>query len=203
MFIQVIQGHCRDVDEARRLGDEWLEKLSPGADGWLGTTFGTTDDDQLLGVVRFDSHEAAERNSARPEQGEWWQRFSACFDGDITFHDCDDVTMFLGGGSDDAGFVQIIQGKLKDPERFRKWMSQPMDALADARPDILGGTVAIDADGNFTETIAFRTEEEARKGEQMEMPADRQKEFQDEMAQVEGLSYYDLHHPWFTSAKAG
>ena len=29
MFIQVIQGHCTDVDEARRLGDEWLEKLAP------------------------------------------------------------------------------------------------------------------------------------------------------------------------------
>ena len=42
-----------------------------------------------------------------------------CFDGEVTFHDCDDVTMFLGGGSDDAGFVQVIQGRLSDPERFR------------------------------------------------------------------------------------
>ena len=38
----------------------------------------------------------------KPEQGEWWQRMEACFDGAATFHDCDDATMFLDGGSDDV-----------------------------------------------------------------------------------------------------
>lgn len=203
MFIQVIQGHCRDAEEMRRLGDEWVADLGPGAEGWLGGTYGITDAGEFVAVVRFDSREAAERNAARPEQGEWWKRMEALFDGPVTFHDCDDVTMFLGGGSDEAGFVQVIQGRLSDPERFHRFMSQPMDALAEARPEIMGGTVAIDADGWFTETIAFRSEAEARQGEQMEMPADRQQEFQEEMAQVRDLSYLDLHHPWFSSARAG
>ncbi len=97
--------------------------------------------------------------------------------------------------------MQIIQGRLSDPERFRKFMEQPMDALAEARPDIMGGTVAISEDGTFTETIAFRTEEEAREGEKMEMPADRQQEFQEEMSQVQDLTYLDLHHPWFSSSR--
>jgi hypothetical protein len=203
MFIQVIQGHCRDVDQMHARLDEWAEKLGPGADGWLGGTYGLTDEGQFVAVVRFESREAAEANSRRPEQGEWWQRTASCFDGEISFHDCDDAMMFLGGGSDEAGFVQVIQGRLTDPDRFRKFMSQPMDALAQARPEIMGGTVAIDADGYFTETISFRTESEARLGEKQEMPADRQQEFQEEMAQVQDLHFLDLHHPWFTSARVG
>ena len=36
----------------------------------------------------------------------------ALFDGPVEFHDCDDVTLMMDGGSDEAGFVQIIRGKV-------------------------------------------------------------------------------------------
>ena len=104
-----------------------------------------------MGVVRFETREAAARNSLRPEQGEWWAAASRCFEGEVMFHDCDDAIMMLDGGSDEAGFVQVIQGRLDDPRRFREFMSQPMDMLHEARPEIIGGTIAIDADGWFTE----------------------------------------------------
>ena len=202
MFIQVIQGQCRDADRLHRLSDEWRDTLGPGAEGWLGGTYGITDDGQFVAVVRFDSREAATKNSTRPEQGEWWQRMSECFDGEVTFHDCDDVTMFLGGGSDDAGFVQVIQGRLTDIDRFRRFMSQPMDALQTVRPEILGGTVAIEPDGTFTQTISFTTEAAAREGEAKEMPADMQAA-EDEFSVMEDVTYLDLHHPWFSSSASG
>ncbi len=47
-----------------------------------------------------------------------------------------------------------------------------MDGLRDMRPEIIGGTVAIAADGDFTQTIYFTSEAAARQGEQQEMPAD-------------------------------
>jgi hypothetical protein len=200
MFIQIIQGRCRDADEMHRLIDEWREQMGSTAEGWLGGTYGITDDNEFVGVVRFESREAAARNSAKPEQGEWWSRMEQCFDGDVTFHDCDNAIMFLDGGSDDAGFVQLIQGRLSDPERFRHFMEQPMDMLHEQRPEIIGGTVAIDEDGWFTETVAFRSESEAREGEQKEMPDDEQRRaFADEMAQVQDMRYLDLHQPWFAS----
>ena len=31
------------------------------------------------------------------------------------------------------------------------------------------------------------------------MPAEAQREFEDEMAQVQDMRYLDLHHPWFAS----
>ena len=55
MFIQVIQGRCTDADALHRQMDRWREELEPGAQGWLGGTYGITDDDEFVGVVRFDS----------------------------------------------------------------------------------------------------------------------------------------------------
>jgi hypothetical protein len=123
-----------------------------------------------------------------------------CFEGEVMFHDCDDSMMFLDGGSDDAGFVQVIQGRLDDPNRFRHFMEQPMDMLHEQRPEIIGGTIAIDENGWFTETISFRSEAEARMGEQQEMPEPQRSEFEAEMAQVREMRYLDLHRPWFSSA---
>ena len=55
MFIQVIQGMCTDEATLRQHMDRWREELDPGAEGWLGGTYGMTDDDQFVGVVRFES----------------------------------------------------------------------------------------------------------------------------------------------------
>jgi hypothetical protein len=200
MFIQIIQGKCRDADEMRRLSDEWRDQMGATAEGWLGGTYGITDDGEFLGVVRFESREAAARNSAKPEQGEWWSRMEQCFDGPATFHDCDNAMMFLDGGSDDAGFVQVIQGRVADPERFRSFMSQPMDTLHDQRPEIIGGTIAMEPDGWFTETVAFRTEAEAREGEKKDMSGADQERWAQEMEQMTDVHYYDLHRPWFATA---
>jgi hypothetical protein len=203
VFIQVIQAQCRDEDRLHQLSDEWRDTLGPSAAGWLGGTYGVTDDGQFVAVVRFESREAAMQNSARTEQGEWWTQMQECFEGQATFHDCDDAMMFLGGGSDEAGFVQIIQGTLSDPERFRRFMSQPMDALHEARPEILGGTIAIEPDGTFTETVAFASEEAARRGETSEMPEEMRAQVQEELAVMEDVTYLDLHHPWFGSKGPG
>jgi hypothetical protein len=199
VFIQIIQGRCRDADTLHQQLDMWRQDIGPAAEGWLGGTHGVTDDNRFIGVVRFESREAAARNSTRPEQSAWWAEAEKCFEGDVTFHDCDDVVTFLDGGSDEAGFVQVIQGRVADPERFRRFMGQPMDMLHDARPEIIGGCIAMEPDGRFTETIAFRSEEAAREGETKEMPAEMRQAWEAEMAQMQDLTYMDLRHPWFAS----
>lgn len=196
MFIQVFQGPCTRQDEVHALSDEWRRDLSAGATGWLGGTFGFTDDDQLLGVVRFESRAAAEANSARPEQGEWAARLNALMDGPLEFHDCDDVTLMMDGGSDRAGFVQIIRGRVDDPSRLKAMMADTT-TLHEMRPDVLGATLAVEPDGTFTETIAFTSEAEARIGEKSDPPAEIRRELEYAM---QGATFYDLHHPWFESA---
>jgi hypothetical protein len=195
VFIQIIQGKCNRPDELRAMARSWREELSDGAEGWLGGTYGFTDDDEFIGVVRFESREAAMANSGRPEQAAWAEQMMALMDGPVEFHDCDDVMLFMDGGSDDAGFVQVIRGRTEDPGRIKAMLADTT-TLHEMRPDIIGGSVAIEADGTFTETIAFRDEASARAGEQMEPPPEVRAELESMMA---GARFYDLHHPWFES----
>jgi hypothetical protein len=197
VFIQIIQGRCSRQDEMRALGDEWQEKLSGGADGWLGGTYGFTDDGLFVGVVRFEDRAKAMANSERPEQGEWAERMGAVFDGPVEFHDSDDVTLLFDGGSDDAGFVQVIQGQVDDPARLRTFLTGHQEALHEMRPEILGATLALEADGSYTETVAFSDEDSARKAEGGEPPEDVRRELEWAMS---GATFHDLRHPWFESA---
>jgi len=197
VFIQIIQGRCTRPDEMHALADEWREKHAPVVDGWLGGTYGFTDDGTFFGVVRFEDRAKAMANSERPEQGEWAERMAALFDGPVEFHDSEDVTLLFDGGSDDAGFVQVIRGKVDDPERLRTLMTSDTTMLHEMRPDILGATLAIEADGTFTETVAFRDEESARRGEMTAPPDDVRAELEYAM---QGASFYDLRHPWFETA---
>jgi hypothetical protein len=196
VFIQIIQGRCTRPDELHALADRWREELGPTADGWLGGTYGFTDDDTFLGIVRFESREAAMRNSERPEQQEWAKQMTALVDGDMEYHDCDDVTLLMGGGSDDAGFVQVMRGRLVDPDRIKAMMTDRAEELREARPEILGATLAVEDDGMFTETIAFTDEASARRGEKQEMPDEVRQALESAM---EDVSYLDLHRPWFSS----
>ena len=193
MFIQVIQAKSTRRDEVRALIEEWGNLPDEGS-GFLGGTYGFTDDDEFIGVVRFESKEKAMANSARPETDAMAKRMAELMDGPPTFRDCDDVTVWGDGGSDDAGFVQIIQGKTDDPDRLKQIMTEDADNLRQQRPDIIGGTSALEDDGSFTTTIAFTDEASAREGEQNSSPPE---EFQ---ALMRDVRYFDLRDPWFASA---
>ncbi len=196
MFIQIIQGKCTRPDELRALAQSWRTEVGEHSVGWLGGTFGFTDDDLFVGIVRFESREAAMANSARPEQTAWAEKMMGLMDGPVEFHDCDDVMLFMDGGSDDAGFVQVIRGKVDDVDRLKAMLADT-EMLHEMRPEIIGGTLAIEADGTFTETVAFTDEASARAGEAMAPPPQVAAELEYAM---QGAHFYDLHHPWFESA---
>ncbi|RNL78990.1 hypothetical protein [Nocardioides marmorisolisilvae] len=195
MFIQVMQAKCSRAAEVRAFAEKWSQDV---AEGFLGGTFGVTDDGQFLGIVRFTSADAAAANSARPETDALSQEFAGLMDGPIDFADYDDVSQFLDGGSDDAGFVQVIRGKVGDAAQAKAVVAAGDEGeLKAMRPEIIGGSFAIAADGSFTQTVYFTSEESARQGEQQEPPADVRDAIQEMMA---GASFYDLRSPWFESA---
>jgi hypothetical protein len=198
MYIQVIQGRCNDADRLKKQLDLWEQTLADGADGWLGSTSGVTDDGTSVAVVRFESRAQADANSARPEQDAWWRETSGCFDGEPTFTDYDDAITWLGGGSNDAGFVQVMRGRAKDVEAFRAFSNQPMDALHEMRPEIIGGTVAIADDGDYTQTIYFTSEAAAREGEKVPVPEDVQADMEKAMGDMGEVTFLDLRNPWLS-----
>jgi hypothetical protein len=175
MFAQVIQGRTSDAEGLRAALDRWVQDLAPGSIGWLGSTGGVTDDGRFVAVVRFESADAAARNSQRPEQSAWWEETQRLFDGEVTFRDSEDVTVDLQGDPERAGFVQIMQGRVTDPARAKALMGEMnTDAMSAMRPDVLG-SVSIGHDGgDWTQVIYFTSEAEAREGEKKEAPPERQ-----------------------------
>jgi hypothetical protein len=202
MFAQVIQGKTSDPQGVRAALDRWLEELRPGSVGWLGSTIGITDDGTFVGVARFESAEAAARNGQRPEQGTWWEETSKLFDGEVSFRDSEDVQVDLQGDPDQAGFVQVMQGRVTDAARARQVMdSIPSEVMASYRPDVLGSMVIGHDDGGWTQVIYFTSEADAREGERKEPPA----ELQNAMEEMGKLSvgettFLDLKDPLLQSA---
>jgi hypothetical protein len=202
VFAQVIQGQVTDPGKVRAALDRWAKELSPGATGWLGSTAGVTEDGRFIALARFASEEAARRNSDRPEQDQWWAETAELFTGEATFKDSSDVTVDVTGNPDDAGFVQVIQGRGSDPGRARELMGQDSSAWAAFRPEILA-TVAVGHEGGaYTMAVYFTSEQEAREGERKEPPPELQAQM-DEMAalSVGEPEFFDLKQPWLYSTR--
>ena len=202
MFVQVFQGGVKDPEGLRTSLDRWITDLGPNVDGWLGTTWGLYGDNEFIALARFASADAAKRNSERPEQGTWWAEVESSLEGETRFsdYDGDDVILLGPGGSDAAGFVQIMQGRVVDVERERAMTRDFAQRPMDFRPDILGGFAAIGDDGTFAQAIYFTSEAEAREGEQKPMPADMQQMMEQSQANTTEISFIDLSSPEFASA---
>src|SRR4051812_2872412 len=156
MFAQVIRGRTADAEAVRTATERWNRDLAPGAIGWLGSTTGVTDDGQVVLVVRFESAEAAERNAARPEQDGFWAETRGLFEGEPAFLESENVTVETVGNPDQAGFVQVMQGRTSDPARSQELMSQfPLESMKDFRPDILGSVMIAHDQGRWTQLINF------------------------------------------------
>ncbi|MEV0945201.1 hypothetical protein [Rhodococcus sp. NPDC049939] len=202
MFIQVMQGKVTDEEGLNRCLDKWVNELQPEAIGFLGTTQGLCDDGTFIALARFESAEAAKRNSQRPEQGAWWAEAQRCFEGGkIEVMDCPEATSWMGGGSDEAKFVQVIEGHTTNASRMREIMNEAEPQLRELRPEILGGTLGTYGKDGFVEAVYFSSESEARSHEKMHRPAELQSLFEEESRLRADVSYYDMHKPMLVTAK--
>ena len=197
MFVQVFQGPVSDAGQMRAQLDRWAAELAPGAEGWLGSTAGVTDYGTFVALARFESEEAAQRNSDRPEQGAWWEETAKLFTAEPTFHNSTSVDVDAPGDPSRAGFVQVMQGRSSDPDRARQLMAEDPTDWQQFRPEILGSVSVNHDDGAWTMAIYFTSEEEAREGEQKEAPP----ELAERMADMDSLAvgpptFYDLRDPW-------
>lgn len=199
MFVQFIHGKVKDAEGIRKQMDKWEQNVKPGAIGFLGSTAGVTEDGQMVMAARFESEEAAQKNSSRPEQDEWWSETAPLFDGDPAFHDYTETRLSRGGGSDDAGFVQVMHGKVNNPQKAKEMAEDMEDQVANTRPDVIGSVDCWKDNGGFTTLIYFTSEAEARENESKEMPAEAQEQMAEWQAITEKIEYYDLKEPRFIS----
>ena len=200
MFVQVIRGRVSSPEQVHAALDRWSGQLAAGAEGWLGSTAGVTADGRFVALARFESAEAARRNSDRPEQGQWWAETSKLFSGEVTFGDSSDVTVDVHGDPGQAGFVQVMQGRVSDLGRARELMAQDPDDWAAFRPDVIGSVTVGHEGGAYTLAFYFTSEQAAREGERKEQPAQLKAQME-EMNRLElgDPEFLDLQRPWLYS----
>jgi hypothetical protein len=198
MFIQVITGTTSDREGLQRQAERWEQELRPGATGFLGSTGGVTDAGRFIMAARFESEDAARRNSAREEQGAWWAETEKYLD-DVEFIDSTDVLPMLGGGSNDAGFVQVMRGRITNRDKAAQLISRMGEfesLMRQHRPEVIGDITVLHADGTYTDVIYFTSEAEAREGEKKPMPAEAEAMVGEFMATMPVDEFLDLRDPW-------
>ena len=196
MFIQVIEGKTSDPEALHRQLEVWQRDLMPGAIGYLGSTGGCTSTGDCIMIARFESADAARRNSDRPEQGRWWAETEKCFDGPVRFHDSVDVHVMAHGDLDGARFVQVMEGHVADQTRATELENEADPILSKLRPDLLGSVTAYFGDHEFAEFAYFTSEEAAREGERREMTDDAADKFAEWEQLMKVERYLDITDPW-------
>jgi hypothetical protein len=195
MFVQVIEGRASDPAAIKEQGERWQREVRPGAIGYLGVTAGVTAEGRTIAIVRFEDESSARANAERPEQSAWFEGMTNLYDGEPTFTESSDVTEWMGGGSNDAGFVQVMKSTGVDRAQVEK-MDVAFEQFAKRqRPDLLGNVRIWTGPDRCIDVAYFTSEEEARKGEQAEVPADLKElmgEFEGGMGETE---YLDLTDP--------
>jgi hypothetical protein len=196
MFVQVIKGHTADAAGLRTQLDRWLSDVRPGAIGVLGSTVGIADDGSFIVIARFEDEAKAAANAGRAEQTQWWSETEKYFDGTPSFRESTDTSTLFDAGMDDATFVQIMEGTLKDRAKAEELETPEMvDQLRKARPDLLGSFRVLFDDGTFVDAAYFTNEADARKGESSPDFEGPGEEF---MALFDNMTFTDLRDPILT-----
>jgi hypothetical protein len=193
MFVQIIEGRTSDAKALMDHGEQWQHDVRPGAIGYLGITAGVTADGRSIAIARFEDEAAARANSERPEQTAWWEGMAKLYDGEPSFSESSDVTEWMGGGSDDAGFVQVMKSTGVDRAKVEE-MDKVFESYTHLRPDLLGGLRIWTGADTCVDVAYFTSEADARAGEKAEMPD----EVQQLMGDFEGMGeteYLDLTEP--------
>ena len=197
MFVQVIEGKVSDKAGLQRQMDRWQADVRPGAVGFLGSTGGVTDDGVSFAIARFESAAAAKANSERNEQSQWWAETETCFAGPVSFTDSEDIEEFLGGGSNDAGFVQVMKTAAGPGRTVVHDLDKEFEKHASTwRPDLIGGVRVWTGETSTVEVNYFTSEAEARANENKEPPPELAALFSKYADVIANTEFLDLRDPW-------
>lgn len=199
VFVQVIKGRTNDAAGMRRQMESWERDLRPGAKGFLGSTTGYLPDGTVIALARFESREAAEANSKRPEQTAWWNETEKYMEGTPEFLDSTEIDVLHDGGSNKATFVQIMDGRCTNPKRMRELNQSPETSaiLAKFRPELLGGVTVWDGD-RYVEAAYFTDEASARNAEKSEPPPEAMAMLEEWQSLSADVTYLDITDPVLT-----
>jgi hypothetical protein len=198
MFIQVMQGRVEDSAGVRREFERWGGQLGQTAPGWLGLTAGITDSGELVAVCRFDREASAAANDRRPEMAAWREALDRRLAGPPRLQRCPIVRTVKAGGSDQAGFVRVAQGRVIDARRLATLQSEVEQGLR-GEAHVLGVTIADHGDGGWFTEVTYFTSERATRTAEREMPVAKAVQLGMVRSYMERVDLFELRSPWLLS----
>lgn len=196
IFVQVIRASVDDADQVRAGYHRWFEDLAPGADGWLASTAGITDEGVFIAVVRFASEEAARRNSQRDEQDRWWKEFSRYLADEAIFVESTNVAAFGDDKPDHADFVHVVRGRATGlGDGLGRVAEHEQHYVYEHHLPIVGGMLIAHEDDGFTELLYYESEDDAR-DEQGHLPREGVTMVERVAGYVLDAEHLHLPDPW-------
>jgi hypothetical protein len=196
VLAETIRGRVSDPKAMGAAFDSWVQEIAPSAKGWLGSTGGVTDDNELFILTLFESEEEAKAHESRPEQGQFWAEVSNIFRSEPAIQTSTKVYFDTNGDLNSTGFVQIRLGQVSDGDRMLA-LIDGNSSWRTSRPDILGIAGAVSEGGQFTNAVYFTSYEAASEGEGKDIPREVHARGDEMMSLIVGeLEYLDLKDPW-------
>lgn len=202
MLAETIRGRVSDPKAMGAAFDSWMHEIAPGAKGWLGSTGGVTDDNELFILTLFESEEEARANEVRPEQGQFWAEASNIFRSEPAIQTSTKVYFDTNGDLNSTEFVKVGSGMVSDVDLMLA-LIEGNSSWRTSRPDILGIVGADFGAGQFTYAAYFTSHDTAREVDDgKNMPLEVKARMDEMTSLVTGeLEYLDLKDPWLGWSK--
>jgi hypothetical protein len=202
MFVQFLHGRVADEAGARKEISVWQEQLAADATGWLGSTAGVTLDHRFVLLHRFESEEAARRSAERPGQVGWRQRLEAYMVGQLGTRSYPAARVLKDGDGDQAGFVQLMLGRVTDRARLAALETDVARMLRDRSPQVLCAIVLDGGDDRSFAQLSYATSEQDVLAAERTMSVETAVLLGMVRSYMEGLEFLDLRDPWLLSPSA-
>jgi hypothetical protein len=197
VLAETIRGRVSDPEAMGAAFDSWVQEIAPGAKGWLGSTGGVTDDNELFILTLFESEEEAKAHESRPEQGQFWAEVSNIFRSEPAIQTSTKVYFDTNGDLNSTEFVKVGLGTLSDVDSMLA-LIEGNSSWRTSRPDILGIVGADFGAGQFTYAAFFTSHDTAREVDEGENMPQEVRARMDKMTSlvIGELEYLDLMDPW-------
>lgn len=204
MFLQIVQAPAGDAEVLRAASYRWADRLGSTSVGWLGCTGGVTEEGVFFTAERFESEQKMWVESGRPGRRRWFAELREGMTGEPVFTNCREVEVFAPDPTaiDKAGYIQIVQGRVRDAALMRTLTRSMEKELFRHRRDMLGSTLAFHPDDGYTHLLYFTSADDVFDAELRETPP-RIKAMMDAVYELNTVlpAHHVLASPWVHSRR--
>lgn len=196
MILNITRFRGKDEEVVARAGEHFFREFLPAQPGWQGSVVGSTQDGTVVVAGLWESEQTLQRAGDALEREPWWDEFQGSLEGGLAAQTLSSARVALGALTPATGFVQLVEGRMRDTADALEGFERVRPLLERHRPEISAMVLALAEDGTFAQLVAFTDEDAARAGEAAPRPEELVAAAQEMRGRVEGeLRFTDVREP--------